>query len=244
MRTRGAPTSFLVALVLGWALTSGCRQAAGPPEPPAPYVGVAQSILEDYVAGNCSLVERRAAPEQIASWPADENRHATTLLRGFCFEQRGDREGARAIYQALVDEAPGSFSGEDARERLRYLDRAQEDPEWERWVLDAAKRADPRAKTRTPIERVPAEFPPLAHASNVEGYTVVEFGVTPDGETRSPIVVDSSPPYLFDGASIRAVRGWQFMSEPGSDEGHRQVIRLLFAPEPTAAAAVAGSSAR
>jgi TonB family protein len=65
----------------------------------------------------------------------------------------------------------------------------------------------------------------VPRAAGIEGYALVEFGVTPRGQTTNPVVVESEPRFLFDGTSIRAVREWQYARSQDSD---RQVIKLLF----------------
>ena len=121
-----------------------------------------------------------------------------------------------------------SFAAEDARERLRVLKIEEQDPSYARWMRDARDRADPRKATRKPIDRIPAQYPPLAKSTGIEGYAIIEFGVTPRGETEEPLIVESSPPFLFEGTSLRAVREWRFMREPGAAATSRQLIRIRF----------------
>jgi TonB family protein len=76
----------------------------------------------------------------------------------------------------------------------------------------------------------------MAHHAALSGQAVVEFEVTPDGATDAPIVVDSTPPLLFDGAALRAVRSWRYAPQEGDAGGTRQAIRLRFRPETQAPA--------
>jgi TonB family protein len=193
-----------------------------------------QTASDTYLAyerGDCTTVRRLADPDALEYWTFNEMRHSMLLLQGFCRELEDDISGARDIYRALVLEAPTSFAADDAAERTRILKLIDEDPDYARWARDARERVDPGKRRRTPVERVPAEFPPLAKATGIDGYAIVEFGITQRGETENPVVVESSPPFLFDGASLRAVRRWQYLRETPTGPDDRQLIRILFKPD-------------
>lgn len=181
-----------------------------------------------YERGDCETVLSLSDPNRLDDWAYNEMRHSMLLLQGFCREIGGDVEGARDIYRQLVLEAPGSFASDDAAERTRILSLMENDPDYDRLTRTARERIDAQTARRTPIDRVPVEFPPLARAVGIDGYAVLEFGISRRGDTISPIVVDSSPPLLFDGASLRAVRRWQYTRTSLDDDDDRQLIRILF----------------
>jgi protein TonB len=56
------------------------------------------------------------------------------------------------------------------------------------------------------VERVYAS----ALRRGIEGYVVVEFDVSPEGEVLDPYVVDTDRPGSFERASMRAVRRWAY----------------------------------
>jgi len=178
--------------------------------------------------GDGGTVERLTGEEQLRAWRKTELRYSLALAKGFCLERDGDLTGAIEIYEMLEEKAPNTFARADAVERLRTLRALHEDPDYRRWVEDTIANAKPNGSSRMPVSRIPAECPPAARAAGIEGFTVVEFSVTADGETQDPLVVASNPPLLFDGASLRAVRQWQFMQESETPESPRQVIRILF----------------
>jgi TonB family protein len=130
----------------------------------------------------------------------------------------------------LILEGPLSFASFDAGERLRILRLTENDPDYKAWVEGARFRYSESDENRIPVDRIPAAFPPLAHRAEIEGYAIVEFGITPRGDTDSPVIVDSKPPLIFDGAALRAVREWRYTRDLESEESKRQVIRIVFQP--------------
>jgi TonB family protein len=218
---------MVIVIVLGGALLAACKT---PPPTPTELEAV-QASTDAYLAyerGDCDTVRRLTDPDRLDVWSYSEGRNSMLLLQGFCLEIDGDHDRARDIYRQLILEAPDSFASQDAVERTRILKIMEQDPGYARRVETARERIDPEKTKRTPVDRVPAEFPPLAKATGVEGYAIVEFNITRRGDIEDPIVVDSSPPLLFDGAALRAVRRWQYMPKSGSSEDDQQLIRLLF----------------
>ncbi|MHA7836042.1 MAG: TonB family protein [bacterium] len=181
-----------------------------------------------YERGACDEVLTRTQPSTLVSWDFNEIRHSTLLLHAYCLERQGSDEDAREIYEQVVREAPLSFASKDARERLRILTIEDEDPERARWMKAVQERSGLTASPRAPLVREPAVFPPLPRTAGLEGYAVVEFGITPEGETVEPVIADAKPPLVFDGAALRAVRDWIFTEKRDGDPDHRQIIRLVF----------------
>lgn len=226
----GIPRTAWAAIAIGLVgLTLiGCQQKRVIPLAEADHVQEMFAAFEAYEQGDCITVARIADPEQLAGWQPGAVLRSTMLLRGFCLEIDADPEAAKRSYRELVAMAPNSFAGKDANERLQLLERMEQDSDYAQWVNEAEQRASSDTPARTPIDRVPAEFPPAARAAGVDGHAIVEFGVTPQGATEEPIVVESSPPFVFDGASLRAVREWQYTREPGADARQRHIIRIVF----------------
>jgi len=220
------------ALALTGAIALACQHdAPAPAAPPADGIQGIQIATDAYVAyqhSDCETVYRLTQPEVIDGLEATELRHSLRLARGFCQEIDGDVPAARATYHQVIDDARSSFAAADARERLDVLDRLAKDPDFAPRVEEAARRAKQPTSTREPSERTSALYPPLARAAGVEGFAVVEFGVTRSGKTVEPIVVASDPPYLFEGSALRAVRSWQYKSQRSADRDDRQVIRIVF----------------
>jgi TonB family protein len=221
---------LVFAIALGSISLAGCRpQALTPTDVHA--VDTAKSAYRAFADGDCETVETLTNEDSLEPWEFNEMRHSMMLLGAFCDEIDGDIDAARDIYRRLVVEAPSSFAADDAAERIRVLKDSEADPTYARRGEAARDRIDPSKPGRTAIDRVPVKFPPLAGAAGIEGYSIVEFGVTKEGETENPVVVDASPPLIFDGASIRAIRRWQYRRESTIDPDHRQLIRLLFQPD-------------
>jgi TonB family protein len=221
----------IATALLGLAALACANDQPAPASPTDEIQGI-QIATDAYLAyqhSDCETVYQLTQPSQIDALQATELRHSLRLVRGFCQELDGDQPAARATYGQLIDEAPGSFAAADARERLETLDRLADDPDFARRVEAASKRAPRPSGTREPSSvREPALYPPLARAAGVEGFAVIEFGVTRRGETVDPIVVDSDPPFVFEASSLRAVRGWQYKSQRRADPDERQLIRIVF----------------
>ncbi len=65
--------------------------------------------------------------------------------------------------------------------------------------------------------RVNPTYPTDAAQRGLEGYAVVAFTVTADGQVRDPRVLESNPPRTFDAAARDAVRRWEF--QPALENG-------------------------
>ncbi len=216
-------------IVAGWISIAACTpKFLTPSEIEA--VETATNAYRAYAGRDCATVGRLTEEDALDVWEFNEVRHSMQLLRGFCHEIEGDIGEARNVYRRLVVEAPNSFAADDAAERIRVLRISEADPDYVLWMAAASHRINRSRPRRTPINRTAVQFPPLARVIGVEGFTIVEFGVTRRGETENPVVVDSSPPLLFDGASIRAIRRWKYQRASNSDPNDRQLIRLLFKP--------------
>lgn len=232
MSVQNTSKQILRILAIGsFSLTLAACQQTRLADTELQAVQTASDVYRAYERGDCDTVERLTGEEQLQAWRETELRYSLALARAFCLERNSDKAGAIAIYEMLEKKAENTFARADAVERLRTLRALEADPDYRRWVKDTIANAKPNGSSRMPVSRIPAEFPPSARAAGIEGFSVVEFSVTADGETQDPLVVASNPPLLFDGASLRAVRQWQFMQEaetPESPESPRQVIRILF----------------
>lgn len=230
MPNQKATIITIILVALGGVSLSACRTPASAPT----SLDATRTSSDSYLAyqrGDCLTVQKLTDPAGLRVWAHDEMRHSTLLLQGFCREIEGDIQGAREIYRQLAREAPGSFASDDAAERTRILKIIEKDPDYLQWVDDARERAHSDKPRRTPVDRIPVEFPPLAKAIGIDGYAIVEFEITRRGNTENPVVVESDPPLLFDGAVLRAVRRWQYEREPSTSEPDRQLIRILFRPD-------------
>jgi protein TonB len=73
-----------------------------------------------------------------------------------------------------------------------------------------------------PEIRVPPEYPQRAAQRGVEGYVILEFDITPQGEPFNIRVVEEEPQGYFGRAAERAVTRWKYA--PKTVNG-RQVVR-------------------
>jgi protein TonB len=73
------------------------------------------------------------------------------------------------------------------------------------------------ARERTPLVRIPAEYPTQAASQGIEGYVILRFTVTETGAVVDPEVLRAEPPRIFDRSALRAVRGWKY--QPKMQDG-------------------------
>ena len=191
MKLNRAVALFLLGF--GWFSLVACRpQALTPTELQAALT--ATSAYQAYQDNDCTTVDTLTEGNLLDVWKLNEMRHSMLLLQGFCRELEGDIRSARSVYRRLVVEAPASFASKDAEERLRILSLSESNPTYVPWTKAARDRIDRKRPDRNPIDRVRVVFPPLARASGIAGFTVVEFGITKSGDTVNPVVVDSPHP--------------------------------------------------
>lgn len=212
----------------------GCAHdepTTGATDAPIPGLALATEAYAAYQHADCETVYALSEPDRLDAMQATEVRYGLRLARGFCQEIDRDAAAARETYRRAIQEEATSFASEDARERICILDRLGNDPDYARRVERAANGPRSGGTPREPMSREPAIYPPLARASGVDGFVVIEFGIDRDGHTSDPLVVDSEPPFLFDGAGLRAVRNWTYRPQRTADTDVRHVIRIVFRTE-------------
>ena len=82
-----------------------------------------------------------------------------------------------------------------------------------------------------PIMKVAPEYPRGAASRGIEGYVLLEFTVTSLGSVRDPVVVDASPPGVFERAATAASLKFRYKprvlnGQPVDVRGVRNVIRF------------------
>ena len=75
-----------------------------------------------------------------------------------------------------------------------------------------------------PLVQVPPRYPRRAARLQIEGFVIVEFTITPDGNVVEPVVVESRPPRVFDQAALQAIVQWRF--EPRVERGQAVESRV------------------
>ena len=92
-------------------------------------------------------------------------------------------------------------------------------------LLDEASRSKSLIMSEGSVDRPPRpsqgnpvpNYPPRAAKDGLTGRVVIKVLIDVDGSVRKAKVVESSPPGIFDGAALNAVRRWRF--EPALYEG-------------------------
>ena len=75
-------------------------------------------------------------------------------------------------------------------------------------------------RERTGVEA--PEYPRGAERRGIEGYAVVEYTVTPDGQVTDVSVVEADPEGVFDRAVERAIEGWSYAPAAAATAGMQQ----------------------
>ena len=61
-----------------------------------------------------------------------------------------------------------------------------------------------------PIVRINPIYPRDAAMNGIEGWVTLEFTITETGTVKSPKVIDSKPPRIFNREAMRAILKWKF----------------------------------
>lgn len=85
-----------------------------------------------------------------------------------------------------------------------------------------------------PIVKVAPVYPRRAQTRGIEGYVLLEFVVTASGAVRDPVVVEASPPGIFDRAAVEAAKKFKYKpkvvnGEPIEVAGVRNLITFELA---------------
>jgi protein TonB len=80
-----------------------------------------------------------------------------------------------------------------------------------------------------PIVKVAPVYPRRAQTRGIEGYVLLEFVVTKTGAVRDPVVIEASPPGIFDRAATQAALKFKYKpkvvnGEPIDVAGVRNLI--------------------
>ena len=73
-----------------------------------------------------------------------------------------------------------------------------------------------------PIVKVKPVYPRRAQQRGIEGYVLLEFVVTISGAVRDPVVIEASPPGVFDRSAIQAAL--KFKYKPKVANGERMEV--------------------
>jgi periplasmic protein TonB len=85
-----------------------------------------------------------------------------------------------------------------------------------------------------PIVKVAPVYPRRAQTRGIEGFVLLEFVVTRTGAVRDPVVIEASPPGIFDRAAIQAALKFKYKpkvvnGEPIDVAGVRNLITFELA---------------
>ena len=61
-----------------------------------------------------------------------------------------------------------------------------------------------------PLVRIEPQYPSRALSRGIEGWVLVQFGISETGTVMNPEVIDSEPSSIFNSAAVRAVERWKY----------------------------------
>jgi len=152
------------------------------------------------------------------------------LLQGYCTELEGDTAAAKELYSSVISNAPRTTQAFEAALRLRELERLERlglTREKQKLQSEQARSSPLYRHVVQPIQRSEPKYPSAMVAAKVKGWVVVDFEIARNGSVVDPVVVDSDPPFVFDGAALAAMQHWVYESS-NEDEPIRAVVRLNF----------------
>ncbi|MBV6415583.1 MAG: hypothetical protein CMLOHMNK_00095 [Steroidobacteraceae bacterium] len=159
-------------------------------------------------------------------------RSASDATRSGDFASADKLLAAAADLGASRDVSDARKELQSARESAAAREQQRADAARQRAGSEAAPAARAAAPPRMPkaTRRAPPKYPADAERKGIEGYAIIEFGLTADGHTRDLRVAESSPEGVFDDAALAAVRSWRF--EPISADDAARLphasVRLAF----------------
>jgi TonB family protein len=77
-------------------------------------------------------------------------------------------------------------------------------------LLAGCTYSGPRSPELRWLEGGRPAYPAGARAEGAEGHVVVEYRVDEEGRVQDARVIESSPPGVFDGAALAAIRSWRY----------------------------------
>lgn len=202
-------------------LALACASEPPPPADEAPVI----AAYRMYAADDCHGVRDEAQRGRAAGLPPQIARYFD-LLEGYCLERAGDVAGAQKLYTELAGAAPDSVQGYDAAQRVRDLERlaSERTTRAERKALAETRAPNPSVR---PIRRTKPKYPRAAEAAGLTGWVLVDFAVSKLGIARDAVVLDSSPPFVFDVAALTALHQWRY-EPPKSVEDPRTAVVIRF----------------
>lgn len=72
--------------------------------------------------------------------------------------------------------------------------------------------------THRVVSQRPPSYPRWAAEKGAEGWVLVGFNISNDGQVHGAFVLDSSPPYTFNEAARQAARNWKYVAVEGEGE--------------------------
>ncbi len=176
--------------------------------------------------GDCDAV--RAQADAMDYSAGAEREPFFQLLKAYCLELDGDTAAAKVLYSSIIERVPRTTQAFEAALRLRELERLEHLGREE--LNQQVKRAwkSPRYEHAVrPIQRIEPKYPSAVFAAGIEGWVLVDFEISGEGAVVDPMVLDSDPPFVFDGAALAATRHWVYEPSEKADP-IRATVRLNF----------------
>jgi TonB family protein len=164
--------------------------------------------------------------------PAPMLEPSLDLLEAYALELQGGTGVAKDLYSSIVDQNPRTTQAYEASLRLRELKRLESEQITRAQLKQRIEARSDSALHRygfgvQPLSRVDPRYPQIPLAAGIEGWVLVDFEISGDGTIADPVVFDSHPPFVFDAATLAAIRHWVYEPSTGS-EPLRRKVKLQF----------------
>jgi TonB family protein len=212
--------AFVTAVALSCAAPG---PTGGPRRTPMPSAAI--DAYRSFAQGDCAAVREKAQTVD-ASKPTPE-RELFRLLEAHCLELDGNPAAAAELYASIAASGTGAFQGYEAASRLHQLERMQSRGVTREQLAQRAQEPLVARFAVKPRHRIDPIYPPVLFNAGVQGWVFVEIEISPSGAVIDPIVLDSEPPFVFDGAALAVIRNWIY--EPtGQSEPIPARVRMNF----------------
>ena len=221
-----APLLALSSLAL-----SGFVNVCSSSTPTAPAsTGIDPAVVDGYrlfANGDCAEVGRKARAPDVS--PSDRARGAyLRLLGAYCVELGGDLRAARELYSSIASDSAPETPGFEAALRLRELARLESTGmtrvRLKELILEERRKSPHEVR---PLHRAEPTYPKTVIEAGIEGFVMVGYGIEGDGTVTDVVVLESDPPFVFDGAALEAVRSWTY-ERSAAEAPIRNVVKLQF----------------
>jgi len=77
------------------------------------------------------------------------------------------------------------------------------------------------------IKTVAPDYPTYASKKRITGYVNMEYEVTPEGNVKNVVVLESQPKGVFDYEAVKSVKQYRYAKDSQTTKNQQQIIFVL-----------------